>query len=262
MSTSNEYYLLIVSLILVLLGGAHGSLPGILNASGENELSQGCQSHVQQTLASDDFLSCKPFSFYMTLSKEFADMAKNASSIAPTMNEICAPGGDKQCEKLMKDMRGEFVKTQNCGGDMKKGSKIAMTMYISFVNYHLMQRTGCLKNQEDEYCFAEATSQRSQLDMYFMPYGHRLGSSSSGVPKMCTTCAQQIMNIYGRFGSQYLNPLRKTFDQSKMLMTQQCGSVYAKMLKNHMNAAPATALLPLMAWLILAPLSTFLSDTL
>ncbi|KAK9729067.1 hypothetical protein K7432_000580 [Basidiobolus ranarum] len=256
MHSFNVNNLVFVSLMLtVLLREAYATLPVLLGTLGENDLTEGCQSYIHQVLASDDFQACKPFSFYLTLSRGFADLAKNASSIAPVIDEICVPGSDKMCEKVFKDMRSEFVKTQYCGNDMKKGNKVATTMYISFVNYHLMQRAGCLKNPEDEYCFVEAVTRRSQLDVFFMPYGHQLGNGKNGVPQLCTSCSQQIMNLYSRFGSQYLNPLRKSFDSSKMLMTQQCGNAYAKMLKNHMNSASSMhPFLPTLIWLTLTTL--------
>ncbi|KAK9768835.1 hypothetical protein K7432_000170 [Basidiobolus ranarum] len=211
-------------------------LPSSFDLSYETDVTPGCNAFFQRFLSSADFKACKPLSFFITNSYEFAAKTRRVPQNVLMLEDICTtPKVD--CQKVMKELRQEMVKIPNCGEDLRAQNKFANSAYVSFINFHLMQRVGCLKNETNGYCFVEALENRTSLSLYFMPYGHQLQSveNSTESDNMCTLCNSKVMDIYGRFGSQYRSPLGKTFKASKDIIIEKCGRGYLKTHKEPIN---------------------------
>ncbi|ORX93590.1 hypothetical protein K493DRAFT_138541, partial [Basidiobolus meristosporus CBS 931.73] len=199
-----------------------------------------CNAFFQRFLSSADFRACKPLSFFITNSYEFAARSRAAPYNALMLEEICTtPKVD--CQKVMREFRQEMVKMERCGQDLRAQNPLANSVYVSFINFHLMQRVGCVKDEQEQSCFVEALEGRANLNLYFMPYGHLLSpvDNSTAASSVCTLCTSKVMDLYGRFGSQYRSPLGRTYKPSKDIIIEQCGRSFLKAHKQPANEGAA-----------------------
>ena len=130
------------------------------------------------------------------------------------------------CSSLMSTLAGELRDDANCGEDYSDENALVVQAYNGLVSYSTLYQAGCLKDNQGNYCFANAitnTSSPSDPYPYFLPLGFALPGGSSPT---CSSCLQQTMNIFAGAASNLSQPVSSDYNNAAIQIDQVCGPTF------------------------------------
>lgn len=114
----------------------------------------------------------------------------------------------------------------NCGQDYADQNPLVMQAYNGLISYAPLYQAGCLKDDQGNYCFANAvtnTSSPSDPFPYYLPLGFSLPGGSRPT---CSSCLQQTMNIFAAAASNLSQPVSSDYNSAAVQIDQVCGPTF------------------------------------
>ena len=221
-------------------------IPRPFDSSLSNNFTDNCDNFFQRMLSSETVTTCHPFSMLLQTSNGLFEASKSFVRITQTLEATCA-ANMPQCLVGMNALARELTTNSACGVDYNNNNAQAVQAYNALIAYEPLYRASCLRDDDGNFCYANAvtntTSQGSDANPYYMPLGMKL---VSGRPT-CNSCLQKTMAIFSTFAGNTSQPISQTYPAGAQQIVVYCGqnfvNVTAAPLKGSASAT-ATAFTP------------------
>ncbi|ORX92192.1 hypothetical protein K493DRAFT_303480 [Basidiobolus meristosporus CBS 931.73] len=212
--------------------------PPLIDLDYQQVVSPTCAQFINSFSQSEEFQSCRPISFYVSTSMQFTRMAEtNVSDIDEILSASCSIE-EVSCQEPLQSIRKQMISKQSCGSDLATGNTVADKIFQALANHHLYQRIGCLKELDSgEYCLANIYQTRASSSLYRLPFGEEFNASNSSNTQICSLCSKKVMDIYSRFGAQWLNKLTFTYEAAREWFSNNCGESYTRIMSAETSSA-------------------------
>ena len=165
----------------------------------------------------------------------FFDASRSVSAITTVLNASCSVFFPT-CSTLMSSFALTLRSSAACQEDYNNENPQVRQAYAGLLAYDVSYNASCLKNtptpgphQDNEnYCFANAITNRSSPSdsyVYYLPLGIRLPSGS--LPT-CDACLSRTMAVYAGAASNKSQPLNLDYVDSATMINQMCGPAFVE----------------------------------
>lgn len=127
--------------------------------------------------------------------------------------------------------------SDNCEQDWQRQNHLVTQAYDGLVAYEPLYKAGCLKDEDQNYCFANAitnTASPSDSYVYYLPIGIPLPGASK---PSCTKCLLGTMSIFQDASSNRSQPITSNYVNAAQMIDLTCGP-------NFINTTLPTAIGP------------------
>ncbi|KAJ8110289.1 hypothetical protein OPT61_g6834 [Boeremia exigua] len=208
-----------------------------------NNFTTSCANYMNKLLSSDALNKCHPFSLLLQ-----------------TLEATCAVN-EPQCTATLDGFARELLTETACKTDYNNDSPIVIQAYNGLVAYKPAYQASCLRDDDGNYCFANAVSNTSSpTDSYpfYLPIGQELPGGSRPT---CNSCLQDTMAIFASFSNNATQPLSKTYTSAAQQLSISCGSRFVNItavpLKGAASPSSTASFTPTLALIIMFVLYFF-----
>ncbi|KAL8869395.1 MAG: hypothetical protein Q9174_004300 [Haloplaca sp. 1 TL-2023] len=210
---------------IVTAPGSASSLPRPFDTGlGNNYTQPNCPVFINSFLRNETFTSCLPFSLLLQNSMSFFSVTKSIPTITTTLDATCNVPDEPACNTLMSSIASDLRSEDTCASDYTRQQPLVIAAYNALVSYEPLYRAGCERDNEGNYCFANAiTNRTSPTDAYpyYLPLGIGLPGGSQPT---CSTCLQRAMGIFQEAGGKKSGQvLQETYPAAASMVNQACG---------------------------------------
>ncbi|KAK9388055.1 hypothetical protein V1515DRAFT_615141 [Lipomyces mesembrius] len=203
-------------------------IPYAFDASlGRNFTEESCPDFFNTFLASESFIQCYPFSFFLQNSESFFQIVKQgAFKLSSTMDMICAVNGT-QCTTLMDSYAKQLVASSTCAKDYQLENPLVRQAYNAFTSYSMLYSSGCLQSTSGSYCYVDSiTNSTNPGDsyLYYLPLDVSL---PGGTRPSCSSCSQNIMSIFLNYAGNTSLAISQTYVPAAQQINVYCGPNFA-----------------------------------
>lgn len=234
-------------------------VPRPFDSSLSNNFTDNCDNFFQRMLSSETITQCHPFSMLLQTSNGLFEASKSFVRITQTLEATCA-ANMPQCLVGMNALARELTTNSACGVDYNNNNAQAVQAYNALIAYEPLYRASCLRDDDGNFCYANAvtntTSQGSDANPYYMPLGMKL---VSGRPT-CNSCLQKTMAIFSTFAGNTSQPIHQTYPAGAQQITVYCGQNFVNVTAAPLKGAAsttATAFTPTLTLLVMFLLYIF-----
>ncbi|KAL8917271.1 MAG: hypothetical protein Q9208_008047 [Pyrenodesmia sp. 3 TL-2023] len=180
-------------------------------------------------LSNDTFTSCLPLSLLLQNSMSFFSASKSFSAVTDTLDATCAVVDGSACTTLLSSFASELRQDSRCGLDYRRQQPLVISAYNGLVAYEPLYRAGCEKDEEGNYCFANAITNRtspSDSYPYYLPLGIALPGGSQPT---CSDCLKRTMGIFNQAANNEESqaPLAENYANAAQMINVGCGPAFA-----------------------------------
>lgn len=225
-----------------------------------NNFTNSCAAYMSRLLKNEALNNCHPFSLLLQTSSSFFDASKSFFRITQTLEATCA-ANETQCTATLNGFARELVADDACKTDYNNDNPIVLQAYNGLVAYKPAYQASCLRDDDGNYCFANAVSNSSSTTdsyPYYLPIGQELPGGSRPT---CNSCLQDSMAIFANFANNSTQPLSKTYTSAAQQLSISCGSkfvnVTAAPLKGAAAPSSSASLTPTLALILMFVLCFF-----
>ncbi|KAL8972067.1 MAG: hypothetical protein Q9183_000739 [Haloplaca sp. 2 TL-2023] len=210
---------------IVTAPGSTSTLPRPFDTGlGNNYTQPNCPVFINSFIRNETFTSCLPFSLLLQNSMSFFSVSKSIPTITRTLDATCNVPDEPACNSLMSSIASDLRSDDTCASDYNRQQPLVVAAYNALVSYEPLYRAGCERDEEGNYCFANAiTNRTSPTDAY--PYYLPLGiGMPGGSQPTCSTCLQRTMSIFHEAGGEKSGEvLEQTYPAAASMINQYCG---------------------------------------
>ncbi|KAL9583421.1 MAG: hypothetical protein Q9212_002707, partial [Teloschistes hypoglaucus] len=219
------------SSIITAPGSGSSSLPRPFDTGlGNNYTQPNCPAFINNFLRNTTFTSCVPFSLLLQNSMSFFSTTKSLPAITRTLTATCNVN-EPACSALLAQFAVELRKPENCADDYRRQQPLVVSAYNALVAYEPLYKAGCERDEQGNYCFANAiTNLTSPTDSY--PYYLSLGIAlPGGSQPTCSKCLKDTMAIFNQAANskQQQQPLATTYLPAAQMVNVGCGPNFANL---------------------------------
>ncbi|KAL4929314.1 uncharacterized protein BDV17DRAFT_262364 [Aspergillus undulatus] len=193
----------------------------------KNFTTDSCPDFFSKFLSDSSFTSCHAVSTLLRDSTGFFRTLTSAASTSLVLDTACA-ADVSACSDKMSSFATDILDDSNCGQDYADGNPLVTNAYYDMITYEPIYRATCLQNPESQnYCFVDAatnTSNPADYDVYFLPYGSTIDSSS--LPT-CGACLQATLDVFSKWAQVEDQPLAHSYLPSAQAVNGRCGAGFA-----------------------------------
>ncbi|KAL6703767.1 hypothetical protein ACN47E_009066 [Coniothyrium glycines] len=207
-------------------------IPRAFDTGFSSNLTSPCASFLSRLRSSNALNNCHPFSLLLQTSSAFFDASKSFLRITQTLDATCGANAT-QCRTTLDSFARDLVSNTNCRTDYDNDNPMVLQAYNGLIAYRPAYQASCLRDNEGNYCFANAVSNMtSPTDAYpyYMPIGQELPGGSRPT---CNSCLQQAMSVFSQYANNATQPISKTYTTAAQQVTIACGSRFV-----NVTAAP------------------------
>lgn len=116
--------------------------------------------------------------------------------------------------------------SSNCEQDWQRQNHLVTQAYNGLVAYEPLYKAGCLKDKDQNYCYANAitnTASTSDSYVYYLPLGIPLPGASQPT---CSKCLLQSMNIFQDAASNRSQPITSNYVDAAQMIDITCGPTF------------------------------------
>ncbi|KAK9367408.1 hypothetical protein V1509DRAFT_626549 [Lipomyces kononenkoae] len=194
---------------------------------GNNFTEESCPQFFNSFLASESFIQCYPFSFFLQTSESFFQIVKQgAFKLSSTMDMICAVNST-QCGTIMNSYATQLLASSNCAADYQLENPIVTQAYNAFTSYGMLYSAGCLQSLSGSYCYVDSiTNSTNPGDsyLYYLPLDVSLPGGSQ---PSCSSCSQNIMSIFLNYAGNASLAISQTYVPAAQQINVYCGPNFA-----------------------------------
>ena len=165
----------------------------------------------------------------------FFDASRSVSAITTVLNASCSVFFPT-CSTLMSSFALTLRSSAACQEDYNNENPQVRQAYAGLLAYDVSYNASCLKNtptpdphqNNQNYCFANAITNRSSPSdsyVYYLPLGIQLPSGS--LPT-CDSCLSRTMAVYASAASNKSQPLNLDYVDSATMINQMCGPAFVE----------------------------------
>lgn len=145
-----------------------------------------------------------------------------------------------QCKTILDNFAHELVSASACKTDYTNDNPQVIQAYNGLVAYQPTYQASCLRDDEGNYCFANAVSNTSSTtDSY--PYYLAIGQMlPGGARPTCNTCLQDAMSVFAYYGNNATQPISKTYSAAAQQISISCGQSFVNVTAAPLKGAAAT----------------------
>lgn len=214
---------------LIQRSSISSSFPTAFDTSLSNNFTtESCPSFFKKFLADSSFTDCHAISTLLRDSTGFFHTLRSAASTSHVLDTACS-ADVSSCSSTMSSFASDLLNDDNCGQDYEDGNPLVENAYYDMITYEPIYRATCLQNPDtSDYCFVDAVTNSSNpadYDIYFLPYGSTIGSSSTPA---CGACLQATLDIFSEWAQVKDQPLADSYLPSAHTMNGKCGADFAK----------------------------------
>ncbi|KAL8762462.1 MAG: hypothetical protein Q9184_001545 [Pyrenodesmia sp. 2 TL-2023] len=145
------------------------------------------------------------------------------------LHATCAVVDGSACTALLSSLASELRQDSRCGLDYRRQQPLVVSAYNGLVAYEPLYRAGCEKDDEGNYCFANAiTNMTSPSDSYpyYLPLGIALPGGSQPT---CSDCLKRTMDIFNQAANDEESqaPLSPNYANAAQMINVGCGPTFA-----------------------------------
>ncbi|KAJ4992735.1 hypothetical protein SVAN01_01781 [Stagonosporopsis vannaccii] len=248
------------SLAVASSSAAAFQVPRPFDTGLSNNFTNSCANYLNKLLNSDALHDCHPFSLLLQTSSGFFDASKSFFRITQTLEATCAVN-ESQCTTILDGFARELLADTACKTDYNNDNPIVIQAYNGLVAYKPSYQASCLRDDDGNYCFANAVSNTSSpTDSYpfYLPIGQELPGGSRPT---CNSCLQDSMAIFANFANNATQPLSKTYTSAAQQLSISCGSrfvnITAAPLKGAASPSSSASFTPTLALILMFVLYFF-----
>ncbi|KAL9604030.1 MAG: hypothetical protein Q9219_000792 [cf. Caloplaca sp. 3 TL-2023] len=209
-------------------GSGSSALPHPFDTGlGNNYTQPNCPIFINNFLRNDTFISCVPFSLLLQNSMSFFSATKSMQSITRTLDATCKVV-EPACNSLLSSFASQLRQDANCGEDYRRQQPLVRSAYNGLISYEPLYKAGCERDEDGNYCFANAiTNASSPTDSY--PYYLPLGIALPGGSRpTCSTCLKNTMAIFNQaVNGKMQQPLAGDYLAAAQMINVGCGPGFA-----------------------------------
>ncbi|KAH9868610.1 hypothetical protein J1614_007682 [Plenodomus biglobosus] len=207
-------------------------IPKAFDTGLSNNFTSSCAKFLNRMRTNETFTSCHPFSLLLQTSSGFFDASKSVLRITQTLDATC--GADAtQCRTTLGGFARELMSPTACKTDYDNNNPLVLQAYNGLVAYQPSYQASCLRDDEGNYCFANAVSNMSSPTdsyAYYLPIGQEMPGGSRPT---CNPCLQQAMGVFSHYANNATQPVSKTYTTAAQQLSISCGSTFV-----NVTAAP------------------------
>ncbi|KAJ4374075.1 hypothetical protein N0V83_002814 [Neocucurbitaria cava] len=215
------------------------SIPQPFDTGLSNNFTSSCASFLSRLISSKDFQNCHPFSLLLQTSSGFFDASKSFLRITQTLDATCGVNAT-QCRTTLDNYARELVSETTCKTDYENDNPLVLQAYNGLVAYTPAYQASCLRDDDGNYCFANAVSNSSSTTdsyPYYLPIGQELPGGSRPT---CNSCLQDVMSVFAHYGNNATQPISKTYTMAAQQISISCGSTFVNVTAAPLKGAAAT----------------------
>ncbi|KAL9579814.1 MAG: hypothetical protein Q9203_006548 [Teloschistes exilis] len=198
---------------------------------GNNYTQPNCPAFINNFLRNTTFTSCVPFSLLLQNSMSFFSTTKSLPAITRTLTATCNVN-EPACSALLAQFAVELRKPENCADDYRRQQPLVVSAYNALVAYEPLYKAGCERDEQGNYCFANAiTNLTSPTDSYpyYLPLGIALPGGSQPTCSKCLKDTMAIFNEAANSKGQQPQPLTTTYLPAAQMVNVGCGPNFANL---------------------------------
>ncbi|KAK9240802.1 hypothetical protein V1525DRAFT_393952 [Lipomyces kononenkoae] len=208
---------------------------------GNNFTEESCPQFFNSFLASESFIQCYPFSFFLQTSESFFQIVKQgAFKLSSTMDMICAVNST-QCQTIMNNYAAQLLSSSICARDYQLENPIVTQAYNAFTSYGMLYSAGCLQSSSGSYCYVDSiTNSTNPGDsyLYYLPLDVSLPGGSR---PSCSSCSQNIMSIFLNYAGNASLAISQTYLTAVQQINVFCGPNFASTAVTVMKASTTSS---------------------
>ncbi|KAH9863225.1 hypothetical protein IAQ61_009502 [Plenodomus lingam] len=219
---------------------AEFELPKAFDTGLSNNFTSSCARFINRMRTNESFMSCHPFSLLLQTSSGFFDASKSVLRITQTLDATCGADATR-CRTTLDGFARELVSPTACETDYDNNNPLVLQAYNGLVAYQPSYQASCLRDNQGNYCFANAVSNSSSPTdsyAYYLPIGQEMPGGSRPT---CNSCLQQAMGVFSRYANNATQPVSKTYTTAAQQLSISCGSTFVNVTAAPLKAAAPTA---------------------
>lgn len=192
---------------------------------GTNYTQQSCPTFLRSMVSNETFSRCLPLSLLLQNSVSFFTASREKNQIDQTLAVTCNVVFPA-CSAIMASFAQQLRSSSNCQQDWERQNMLVSQAYNGLIAYEPLYKAGCLKDDNQKHCFANAitnTSSPSDLHVYFLPLGMPLPGPSQPT---CSKCLAETMNIFQDAASNRSQPISPTYVDAAQMIGVTCGPTF------------------------------------
>jgi hypothetical protein len=114
--------------------------------------------------------------------------------------------------------------------------------YNGLVSYEPMYLASCLKDDDGDYCYANAVTNTTSEGVDSIPFYLPLGvPMHSGARPTCNSCLQDEMAIFSQFAANATQPVSQTYSSAADAVSLYCGTAFVNVTAAPLKGAASTS---------------------
>lgn len=142
----------------------------------------------------------------------------------------------------MNELAGQLLAEDACKTDYDNNNPQVVQAYNGLVAYEPMYLASCLKDDDGDFCYANAVTNTTSQGIDAVPFYLPLGvSMPGGARPTCNSCLQDEMAIFSSFAANSTQPISKTYSSAANTISMYCGTAFVNVTAAPLKGAASTS---------------------
>jgi hypothetical protein len=174
--------------------------------------------------------------------------------ITQTLEATCA-ANSTQCKSGTNDLARQLLADDACKIDYDNNNPQVVQAYNGLIAYEPMYLASCLKDDDGDFCYANAVTNTTSEGIDAVPFYLPLGVNMPGGSRpTCNSCLQDEMAIFSSFAANSTQPISKTYSGAASTISMYCGTAFVNVTAAPLKGAASastTTFTPMLSLLIM-----------
>ncbi|KAF2440357.1 hypothetical protein P171DRAFT_368212 [Karstenula rhodostoma CBS 690.94] len=216
-------------------------IPTAFDSALNNNFTNNCATFFKTMLQSETVTGCHPFSLMLRTSNALFKASKSLVRITQTLEATCA-ADSTQCTAGTNELARKLLTDDACKVDYDNNNPQVVQAYNGLVAYEPLYLASCLKDDEGDYCYANAVTNTTSQGVDAIPFYLPLGvPMHSGARPTCNSCLQDEMAIFSQFAANSSQPVSQTYSSAADTISMYCGSAFVNVTAAPLKGAASTS---------------------
>lgn len=146
-----------------------------------------------------------------------------------------------QCSVGMNGLARQLLTEDACKVDYNNNNPQVVQAYNGLIAYEPMYLASCLKDNDGDYCYANAVTNTTSEGVDAIPFSLPLGvPMAGGARPTCNSCLQDEMAIFSQYASNSTQPVSTTYSSAADSITLFCGAAFVNVTAVPLKGAAST----------------------
>jgi len=145
----------------------------------------------------------------------------------------------------MNTLATQLLADDACKVDYDNNNPQVVQAVNGLVSYEPLYLASCLKDNDGDYCYANAITNTTSAGVDAYPFFLPLGMPMiSGSRPTCNSCLQDEMAIFSQFAANRTQPISKTYSGAADTISMYCGNAFVNVTAAPLKGAASTSTVP------------------